>query len=592
MNNIVFLVMRRLRVPLVTLIVIWAVSILGYVLIPGRDASGEVVAMDFLHAFYFVSYMGTTIGFGEIPHAFTAVQRLWTLVTIYATVIGWFYSIGALVAIFRDQSLLNLIRRSRFRRRVAALKEPFHLVCGYGLTGQALVTDLAAHGLQSVVIDIDPRRSEGLDLDNHPFDIPHLCADASDPEVLQDAGIRHPRCSGVICLTNDDHANLYVALSGKLLAPRRMVISRVSTADYAANLASFGTDHIIDPFETFADYLVKTIVSPFHQLVYNWLASPRHRPLDSARKNRRGTWILCGYGRLGRALQKRMQSHGIQTVVIEPDPSAPHSVGGVPLVRGLGTEAVTLREAGVEDAIGIVAGTADDANNLSIVMTARELNPEIYAVARQNHQPNAALFEAARVDFIMDPSVIIAQAIMFLIKTPQLMTFLDALSRQSEAWCEALLERIHERVDQQAVESWSIHIDSGETPALMQAIADGEPISLQLLGRHPHDRTRRLPVLPLLVERAGDAILLPGEDWTLQAGDTVLFCGLDWVQGQMLWTVSNHNVLRYVMSGSEGASGLVWKRLTRRWRSGARGSSGNSRPGDYNEAIRRQGADP
>jgi len=67
MNNIVFLVMRRLRVPLVTLIVIWAVSILGYVLIPGRDASGEVVAMDFLHAFYFVSYMGTTIGFGEIP---------------------------------------------------------------------------------------------------------------------------------------------------------------------------------------------------------------------------------------------------------------------------------------------------------------------------------------------------------------------------------------------------------------------------------------------------------------------------------------------------------------------------------------------
>jgi voltage-gated potassium channel len=486
MNNIVFLVMRRLRAPLITLIVIWATAILGYVLIPGQDHAGNPYRMDFLHAFYFVSYMGTTIGFGEIPYAFTPTQRIWTLFTIYATVIGWFYSIGALLAIVRDQSLVNLIWRTRFRHRVAALRDPFYLVCGYGLTGSALVADLAAHGIQTVVIDIDPLRIEGLELDNHPFDIPHLCADASDPGVLQDAGIKHPCCTGVLCLTNDDHANLYVAISSKLLAPQRVVISRVSAAEYAANMASFGTDHIIDPFETFADYFIKTIMSPFHQLVYNWLASPVHRPIDSAHQNKHGIWVICGYGRLGKALQKRLQASNIKTVIIEPNPAAPRGSGNYRLVTGLGTEAVTLLDADIRNAVGIVAGTPDDANNLSIVMTAREINREIYTVARQNHQPNAALFQAARVDFIMDPSVIIAQRIMFLIKTPLLMVFLDNMARQTEDWCEALLERIHLLVDNKAVESWSFSIDEKQTPAIHKALQQGEKIPLHVLSVHPH----------------------------------------------------------------------------------------------------------
>src|SRR5690606_32736754 len=103
-----------------------------------------------------------------------------------------------------------------------------------------------------------------------------------------------------------------------------------------------------------------------------------------AHQNRHGRWIICGYGRLGKALQKRFEQHGLKTVIIEPDPESRQLSEDYHVVTGWGTEAVTLLEADIRNSVGIVAGTPDDANNLSIVMTARELRQNIYTVARQN----------------------------------------------------------------------------------------------------------------------------------------------------------------------------------------------------------------
>ena len=79
-----------MRVPIIVLIVIYAIAVIGLTLVPGVDAEGQVAApLSFFHAFYFVSYTATTIGFGEIPTAFSDAQRLWVTICIYLTVIGW-----------------------------------------------------------------------------------------------------------------------------------------------------------------------------------------------------------------------------------------------------------------------------------------------------------------------------------------------------------------------------------------------------------------------------------------------------------------------------------------------------------------------
>src|SRR5664279_5610984 len=82
----IFVILRKMRAPLITLIVIFAVSVLGLVLIPGRNPAGQPFHMSFFDAFYFMSYTASTIGFGELPYPFTDNQRMWVTICILSLI--------------------------------------------------------------------------------------------------------------------------------------------------------------------------------------------------------------------------------------------------------------------------------------------------------------------------------------------------------------------------------------------------------------------------------------------------------------------------------------------------------------------------
>ena len=63
-HSIFLLILRRMRAPLILLIVLFAISVLGLTLAPGPVVDGETSYLSFFHAFYFISYTATTIGFG------------------------------------------------------------------------------------------------------------------------------------------------------------------------------------------------------------------------------------------------------------------------------------------------------------------------------------------------------------------------------------------------------------------------------------------------------------------------------------------------------------------------------------------------
>jgi voltage-gated potassium channel len=73
--------------------------------------------------------------------------------------------------------------------------------------------------------------------------------------------------------------------------------------------------------------------------------------------------------------------------------------------------------------VGIVAGGDNDTNNLSIAMTAKEVNPELFVVVRQNRVANEVLFDAYDADFTMVPSRIVARECLALITSPLLRAF-------------------------------------------------------------------------------------------------------------------------------------------------------------------------
>ena len=130
MTKVTSLVLRRMRVPLLVLITAYTISILGFVLIPGLDENGQRWFMTFFDAIYFVSYMATTIGFGELPHPFSPAQRMWTTVTIYLSVVAWVYAIGSILALVQNSLLKRAIEEGRFSRSVSKLGEDFYIICG------------------------------------------------------------------------------------------------------------------------------------------------------------------------------------------------------------------------------------------------------------------------------------------------------------------------------------------------------------------------------------------------------------------------------------------------------------------------------
>jgi voltage-gated potassium channel Kch len=288
--RIIYIILRRMRPPLLVLLGSYAISLLGMTLIPGIDDQGKPWTMDFFHAYYFLSYTATTIGFGEIPYPFSDPQRAWVLISIYVTVIAWFYAIGTILSLVQDPALRRVVVRGQFERQVRRIREPFVIVCGFGDTGRALVRALVEHFRQVVVVDVDPEAINELRIKDYPLYVPALAADATIPENLELAGLRHALCNGVVIVTPSDESNLKIAITSKLLNENVPVYSQGEHADIEANMASFGTDYIVDPYARFAQQGALAIRSPGIYLLHHWLNAVPHAKAEEPLYPPRGTY--------------------------------------------------------------------------------------------------------------------------------------------------------------------------------------------------------------------------------------------------------------------------------------------------------------
>ena len=563
MHNLLYLLLRRMRLPLIVVILAYAISMIGLVLIPGVDDQGNPWQMSFFHAFYFVSFMGSTIGFGEIPYPFTDPQRIWTTVAMYLTVISWLYAIGSLFSLLKDPAFQRIVAFTKFTRAVKAIREPFYLVCGLGDAGHLVIRELAAHNIRSVIIDRDESKIQLLRLEDLPLVVPGISADVTNTSTLLTAGLQKPECRGVIALTDSDQVNMTIAITSKLLVPELSMICRAETRDAQDNIASFGTDYIVNPFDSFAKRFAMMFQSPSMYLVYEWMTSIHESPLSDFAEPPRGTWVLCGYGRFGKAVQESLSFKGIRTVIVEADIVKTGAPEGT--IEARGTEAITLYEAGIEQAVGLIAGTDDDANNLSIIMTALKLNKDLFIVARQNLSTNNTLFAAAEIDIIMQSGRLIGQRVVDLITTPLLADFLRMARNQNEEWANVLVSRVVGVLTDRPPESWVITVSHQQTPAILELLNRGCPTTLGNLLTDPRDITVALPCVALYIKHANNSeVLLPEDDMQLQSGDQLLFCGQADAETHMLWSARNLHALNYICSSYDLPSGSLWRWLNTR----------------------------
>ena len=551
----VFLVLRRMRIPLIVLIVIFAVSVLGLSLMPGEDAQGRPDRMGLFDSFYFMSYTATTIGFGELPHAFTAAQRMWVTLTIFLAVIGWAYAIGSLLSLMQDQGFRQALARRSFTQSVRRMHEPFLLLVGYGNAAKMLARSLDDMGRRFVVIDKNDTRVSGVELDFYRADAPALQGDARDTGLLTLAGLGHGTCEGVVALAGDDETNLDVAMTTALIRPDLPVIARSSSRDVADRMRAFHVQEVVNPLDRFGDHLRILLRSPAAYQLMIWLTSAPGTPLPPrCERLPHGRWVVCGHDRYGDELCSDLRAEGLDVTLV-------HVTGGRVLM-GEGDSAHVVEGGQVADAAAFVAATASDTTNLWLVEAARRANPDAFVVALQNRRANAPLFTAIGVDFGLVPAEVIAHEVLARLANPVLMRFLPQVPRQGDEWAARMVDRLVEKVGPFTPDLWRIRLGRDEAPAL-EGRLDGCSIRLEDLLRDPADRDRTLDIVPLTLLRGGERTMAPSGDVMLREGDQLLLAGRPRDRASLETTLTELYTASYVIDGRRVPSGWLWRRFAR-----------------------------
>jgi hypothetical protein len=197
-------------------------------------------------------------------------------------------------------------------------------------------------------------------------------------------------------------------------------------------------------------------------------------------------------------------------------------------------------------------------------VTARELNPKLFLVARQNDRDNDALFEAARLDLVMQRSRVLSRQILALIADPLLSDFLALARKQNKEWAQGLIDYLRPVLGGVAPDLWTVTVTKEESPAVEEWRESGKKFSLLHLLQDPYDREQRLQCIPLLLQRGKDRQLLPSEDLEIQVGDGILFCGRDGVAARQFRTLHNRQIIHYLVTGETLPEGAVWRRFVAR----------------------------
>lgn len=140
--------------------------------------------------------------------------------------------------------------------------------------------------------------------------------------------------------------------------------------------------------------------------------------------------VICGYGRNGMQVAKKLSAHNKAFVVIESDKDIidKYQIEGVTFINGNANEDETLIKAGIERASTLICALPDDADNLFVVLSARQINKNLNIISRASHEASYNKLKLAGANNVILPARIGGDHMASLVVVPDLVEFIDNLS--------------------------------------------------------------------------------------------------------------------------------------------------------------------
>lgn len=151
------------------------------------------------------------------------------------------------------------------------------------------------------------------------------------------------------------------------------------------------------------------------------------RRLDRKISRLKNHYIVCGYGRIGKVICHRLLHENFDVVVIDKNPDLAETLDGLGFVYicGDATDEIVLLKAGLRQAKALIAALGTDTDNVFLVLTGRQLAPDLHIIARTGTEAAKAKLSAAGANIVEAPYETGAASMAQRIIRPTVTSFLD-----------------------------------------------------------------------------------------------------------------------------------------------------------------------
>ncbi|PSG86122.1 potassium channel family protein [Aurantibacter aestuarii] len=140
--------------------------------------------------------------------------------------------------------------------------------------------------------------------------------------------------------------------------------------------------------------------------------------------------IICGYGRNGKQAATKLLAHNKPFVIIEKSNDVIQKFESLdlPFVYGNANEDDILIQAGIKRAKTLITALPDDADNLFVVLSARQINENLQIISRASQETSYNKLKLAGANNVILPDRIGGDHMASLVVVPDLIEFIDNLS--------------------------------------------------------------------------------------------------------------------------------------------------------------------
>jgi voltage-gated potassium channel len=215
--------------------------------------------------------------------------------------------------------------------------------------------------------------------------------------------------------------------------------------------------------------------------------------------------IICGFGRMGRMLARKLTESQQPFVIVDNDSDRVTRAQDMQYlaISGNAADEGVLEMAGIQRASVLATVLPDDATNVFITLTARELNPNLIIMARGEYPSTERKLKLAGANHVVLPATIGAERMAHLVTHPAAMDFLNQADGRHTL--NELLTQIEVQIDELTVPPGS--------PLVGKTIQE-----IEIQGKSTF-------IVIALQRSDGTAFTHPDHATVLQAGDTVIVMG-------------------------------------------------------------------